>query len=436
MVTLRVTQMKTDTQVRAVKLGPKQTEKRITVQGHKGLVLQVRPSGKRWLFRWKAAGKMNHIALGSYPETSLEQARKKAFDCRARIESGLHPAPLTEKREAVITVRDLFIDWRETQLKNRKDGGKAVQRLFENYLFGQLGDRPAREVRRKDIAAVLDAARSCGVQRSVALLLSLVRQMYRFGISRELLEIDPSAMLRAADFGVRSGERDRVLTEEEIKKLASLLILSTDGKKLSGEARLKDETKVAIWLLLATGARIGELTGCHWLDVDFKMKILNIRMPDTTTKKHEQALHLSDFAMKRFRELSAMTRKKGKDPGWCWPDMRKNQTGPLCPKTITKQVGDRQRTEESRLKGRSKNTGSLALVGGKWVPHDLRRTAATLMGDMGVDPSVIEKILNHSVGNKVQRTYQRQKLVEQQKEALDLLGKKLEKLKCDGELSI
>ena len=58
---------------------------------------------------------------------------------------------------------------------------------------------------------------------------------------------------------------------------------------------------------------------------------------------------------------------------------------------------------------RSNATGALALPRGKWTPHDLRRTAATLMGDAGVSSDVIERILNHQDENRIRRTYPRRR---------------------------
>ena len=39
---------------------------------------------------------------------------------------------------------------------------------------------------------------------------------------------------------------------------------------------------------------------------------------------------------------------------------------------------------DQRMSGRSKHTNSLSLAGGKWTAHDLRRTAATMMAEMGI----------------------------------------------------
>ena len=96
-------------------------------------------------------------------------------------------------------------------------------------------------------------------------------------------------------------------------------------------------------------------------------------------------------------------------------------------KSITKQLGSRQSV--NILNNRSKNNQALVLSGGKWTQHDLRRTGATIMGDLGISPDVIEKCLNHTEENKVKRIYQRQKLEAEQANAWHILGEKIALLK-------
>src|SRR6188472_478256 len=55
----------------------------------------------------------------------------------------------------------------------------------------------------------------------------------------------------------------------------------------------------------------------------------------------------------------------------------------------------------TKVKGKVKSPGICALLGLKpFTPHDLRRTAATLAGDLGFDDSSIAKCLDHAVTKK------------------------------------
>ncbi|MGF6303424.1 MULTISPECIES: tyrosine-type recombinase/integrase [Paraburkholderia] len=66
--------------------------------------------------------------------------------------------------------------------------------------------------------------------------------------------------------------------------------------------------------------------------------------------------------------------------------------------------------------------------GGNWTPHDLRRTAATLMGELGAHGDVIEECLNHVEPSRIRRRYQRQDRSAEQREAWRLLGERLDLL--------
>jgi integrase len=103
-------------------------------------------------------------------------------------------------------------------------------------------------------------------------------------------------------------------------------------------------------------------------------------------------------------------------------------------KSINKQINDRQR--EIPMKGRSKFTDTLRLSGDHWTPHDLRRTAATIMGHCGVLSEIIERCLNHVEASKLKRTYQRQEPRQQMQEAWELLGQRLEALLSDGNVTV
>ena len=96
----------------------------------------------------------------------------------------------------------------------------------------------------------------------------------------------------------------------------------------------------------------------------------------------------------------------------------------ISPKALTKQIIDRQSL--TNKKHRTQAKGTLTLPGGRWTPHDLRRTGATIMGENGVMSEVIERCLNHKEQRKVVRTYHRQELLPERREAWRVLGDALD----------
>jgi integrase len=97
-------------------------------------------------------------------------------------------------------------------------------------------------------------------------------------------------------------------------------------------------------------------------------------------------------------------------------------------KSLAKQLSDRQRTDEGRMSGRSKSVSALVLPGGRWTPHDLRRTAASLMAGLGFSGDVIDECLNHQIESRVRRTYIRDRREADQVRAFDALGDRLAEL--------
>ncbi len=85
----------------------------------------------------------------------------------------------------------------------------------------------------------------------------------------------------------------------------------------------------------------------------------------------------------------------------------------------------RQRGAGSQVAGRTQQTSALVLAGGRWKPHDLRRTTATMMAELGALPDVIERCLNHVEPSKVRWIYQRASHARPMRDAWSLLGGRL-----------
>ena len=387
-----------------------------------GLYLRVLKSGSKvWVYRMKdSGGKTRWVDIGTYPDLSLTDARTGAARLNSKRRKGIDPIEESKAEEARsveekslkaarLNTKALFERWEKQELSKRKDKGAEARRSFTKDVFPVIGTLPAADVSRAMIANVLDTvvARDAGIIANH--LLGDLRQMYGFAISRGLVENDPTSHLKKADFGGKKVERDRVLSEDEIRELYSKLTTST----------LHEKTKIAIGIMLSTCCRVGELSKARWADIDFERR--EWRIPAVNSKNgRTHMIRLSRFAVSQLQMLNDLTC----DTEWCYPG--RNGGSHLCLKSISKQIHDRQRV--LGIKGRGKPSGALILANGLWVPHDLRRTGATMMGSLGVRPDVIEKCLNHIEQNRVQRTYQRQKLESEQAEAWRLLGERLELL--------
>jgi integrase len=396
----------------------------------KGLVLRVKPTGtKSWIFcytvpchkkKWRERKK----GLGSFKYgrndvagLTVSAARREADRLKNEVKhNGADPVEDKRKRAAEcireqagkVLVKDLFERWAATDLINRKDQGVEARRMISKDVLPFIGDLNIKDVRKGRIAEITDRLLQRGVNRMAKVVLSLTRQMFRFAVTRDLLESDPTALLSKKNIGGANVERDRVLDEDEIKELA---------KKLP-TANMTETATLAVWIVLATCCRIGELLKARWDHVDLERKYW--RIPAQNSKNNrEHIVYLSSFTVCYFTKLKELT-GVGE---WCFPASRKSDC--LCSKTVTKQITDRQRSNGG-LKNRSKQIGALKLSRGVWKPHDLRRTGATLMNALGVLPEVAERCLNHMEENKIKRIYQRYGYEAEMRQAWEKLGERLE----------
>ena len=309
------------------------------------------------------------------------------------------------KLKARVTVNDLFIRWCDTDLINRKDLNEII-RMFNKDVLPDLGDIFVEDIRKGNVSLIIGNLKKRGVNHLSRNLLKLMRQMFRFAVTYDLIEFDPTASLSIAKMTTKPTERDRTLSEIEIRAL---------NRQLPG-ANLLKSTECAIWIALSTMCRIGELSKARLIDIDFELKTWTIPKENSKNGK-AHTVYLSDFALEQFKNLISYSTNN------TWIFSNRDGTSHVCEKSITKQIGGRQ--TETILSNRSKDSQALVLSGGKWTPHDLRRTGATIMGDLGIAPDVIEKCLNHTEENKVKRIYQRQKLEAEQANAWRVLGVQL-----------
>jgi len=381
-------------------------------------------------WRYNFGGKVGQVRIGVWPRDSLKAIREKRDTLKVKITLGIDPMAEREAdrlkkqadqieakqtqitrlqelsaKDARMTVRGLFDLWQRTDLKKRQDGGSEALRAFEADVFPFIGDVAAAEVTKAHIQRIIDTMLTRGVKRMTERVFSDLRQLFGFAMDRDHIEADPTARIKKHKIG-GSVERDRVLSEAELIGFFKRLPVSG----------LVASSQCALTIQLATITRIGEVLGSRWENVDFERR--EWTLPDTKNGKRH-TVHLNDMALKQFEALRQHTGLTE----WVFP--ASSLDGPVCPKTVTKQVADRQRGDNAPMSGRSKQTDSLALVGGQWRPHDLRRTGATLMAELGVLPDVIEKCLNHTEQTKVKRIYQRAQYEAPMREAWQRLGERL-----------
>lgn len=449
-----------------------------TLREDGGIVGRVR-AGKRGvsvLFRYEfklGIDKKDH-SLGSWPKKSLAEIRAERDRMRVSVADGIDPAAARtakriERQKAVettlaeaerqrsqsLTVQDLFDEWIRNGVA-RRDGNKELRRQFEKDVLPVLGHIELRKLTNSDIHAMESKLISRGVVRTAIMTFDNFGQMLRWGDERQpwrrlLIDGNP---VNLVDMGKLipdhyEEERERRLSPDEIRQLAHILSRTRAhyaetpaGTRHRLPHPLKRETELALWICLSTLCRIGELLVAKRQHVNLQdgtWYIPRSNVKGQRQHRREYFVFLSDFARQKFTELLELSG----DSEWLFPARNKAKGDThVCKKSVSKQVGDRQTRFQNRSKplAKRRNDDSLVLSdggNGNWTPHDLRRTGATMMQELGISLDIIDRCQNHIVaGPKVRRHYLLYEYAAEKTAAWKKLGDRLAAVLSDTNASL
>jgi integrase len=177
------------------------------------------------------------------------------------------------------------------------------------------------------VANLLDSVVRRGSPVIANYLLADMRQMFEFARARQIIEANPCDGLSKAQFGGAKVERDRVLSEAEIRELLA---------KIPG-AKLQKRTEAAIWLMLSTGCRVGEISKARG-PLSIWRAGFGLIPAEVAKNTKEHRIYLVSFRRQVVRGAEANFGRFE----WVFP--AENKPGEhVCVKSITKQIGDRQR---------------------------------------------------------------------------------------------
>jgi integrase len=411
-----------------------------------GLYGIVRPvqKGVSVLFRWRFRhdGKLQDFNCGTWPRDKLSAIREARRKAETILRDGGNPNVQRKLKKLNSVAAEKFalakhaadaaafrrmdsavVEWLESKtMLDRKDKGSYLKRAFEKDILPQLGALSIADIKRGLVMdLLLNVAKRAPVMANR--IHAGLSQFFGYCVDREWMPDNPLSGTKREKIGGQERSRERILCDPTDPLKHELWELSA----ALPDARLQDSTVAALWIMLGTACRVGELLCARWDEVDLIKRVWLIPAQNAKNgNAHE--VYISDFVMCHFETLRVIS--SGSE--WCFPSTdSENHVGS---KSLTKQIRDRQRPV-SNISNRSKNTSALITSGGTWTPHDLRRTAATLMGQCGVLSEIIERCLNHTDGSKLKKIYQRNIPREQMAEAWKTLGFHLQSITIEGEKS-
>jgi integrase len=369
--------------------------KRYLVWENHGFGVRVSTTGKKnFIYSYRYDGKPRFLTLGTYPAMTLAEAYKAHAEAWKMLEQGHDPGAVAvaarrEEREAP-TVAELAAEYLERWAKPRKRSWKVDERILKKDVLPEWGRRKAKDITRREVIRLLDrvAARG-GIMANRTL--AVVRKMFNFAVSRDIIPASPCTAVQAP---APENRRDRVLTAEEIKTFW----LNLDKTPIS------EEIKLALKLQLVTAQRKGEVISSAWADFDREGGWWTIPA-EKSKNRLPHRVPLSALA----KEILAAAQTLAGDSGWVFPSLR--TTGHITPAAV-----DHALRQARPLLGLD-----------HFVPHDLRRSAASHMTSMGISRLVVSKILNH-VERGVTAVYDRHSYDQEKRQALEAWGRKLQAL--------
>jgi integrase len=242
---------------------PQRKAKKLFDKRGSGLYLVITPSGsKLWRMKYRFAGDERLLALGAYPDVTLERARRKANDARAQLADGIDP--VEQRRAQRSAAADSFEIVAREWLKKFADRwtvgtAQTKQRRLEMHVFPRLGRRPVREITASDLLGVIKRVDDAGNHDTARRVHQLCGEILRYAVATDRAERDPSGDLRGAFAPVNTISRAAATDPEHVAAILQMCDAYT------GYA----VTRCALRLAPLVFVRPGELRQAEWSEIDF-----------------------------------------------------------------------------------------------------------------------------------------------------------------------
>lgn len=354
--------------------------------GH-GLYLHVKTnSAKYWRLAYRFNNKQKTLALGVYPDVSLQEAREKASEAKKLLKDGIDPSEYKKKIksssddsfQAIAT--EWFIKQQATWVESHT---KDVKRRLEKDIYPKIGQLP---IGRITSIQVLDVVRVIEKRQATDLahrVLGVCGQVFRYAVSSGKLVSDPTRDLKGA-LTPHVQKHQNAINPKELPKLMK----DIDTYDNFGDL----QTKIALHMLAHTFVRTGELIKATWDEFDFEKCMWKI--PANRMKmKREHMVPLTPQVialLKLLKELSY------------------NSDYVFAGRNSQKHI--------------SNNTLLFALYKlgykGKMSGHGFRALASTVLNENGYRADIIERQLAHLDGNSVRAAYNRAEYMKERTEMM------------------
>jgi integrase len=360
--------MLTDSKLRCLK----PHDRLYKINDRDGLYVAVTPAGSiSFRYNYLLNGRQETITFGRYGAggITLAEAREQLIEAKKMIAAGKSPAREKAREKAHVKCAETFGAWAEKWLRGYQmaDSTRDMRRAVYNRELKPFTNRKLTEITHEDLRMLTNTIVDRGAPATAVHVREIVMQVYRWAIERGQKIENPAEMVKPKAIA-RFEPRDRALTPDEIGLMYQYIERIGTSPSIRAAARL----------LLLTMVRKSELTNAKWSEISFTEAVWTIPK-ERMKRRNPHNVYLSRQALDLF--IALKTFAGGSNyvlPSRYNPDM------PMSSATLNQVLTLTYRLAQKEGK-------PLA----KFGPHDLRRTASTLLHEAGYNTDWIEKCLAH-----------------------------------------
>ncbi len=371
--------MLTDTALKNLK----SKDKTYKIADRDGMYAQVKTTGTIvFRFDYRLHGRRETLTLGQYGRDgiTLSEARERCIDARKAVKAGQSPAQEKQREKRRLSTARTFGEWGEQYFKEAKiaQSTKEMRRhIYDRDIAPTWKNRLLSEVAPDDLRALCSRVKERGAPATAIHVRDIVKQIFVFAIlqgDKVLNPADSVAPSSIATFEIR----DRALTPSEIR-IAFRLI---------ERVATMPTIRLGLKLILLTMVRKSELLEATWNEFDFENRVWSI--PKERMKKSKpHNVYLSDQSI----DILIALKTCAGNSRYLLPS-RYDADEPMCRvvfNRVTAAIAKIARDDDLPL--------------APFTVHDLRRTASTLLNEVGFNSDWIEKCLAHEHGRTVRGVY-------------------------------
>lgn len=372
-----------------------------------GLYLLLNPSGSKWWrFDYRYNGKRKTLSMGTYPETSLADARQKRDAARKQLQAGIDPGVQRKVEKAIGVGRAansfavIAEEWFATRYDLAETTRGKVRWMLDDLSLPWIGTRPIGEIDSPEMLTVLRRVESRGHLETAQRLKSVCSQVFRYAVATGRAQRDPTADLCGALKTPKTRHHASITDPAKVGEL----LRAIDG--FGGTFTVLCALKLAPLVFV----RPGELRKAEWSEFDLSEGMWTI--PAERMKMREKHfVPLSRQAVTILRDLQPLTgRHKLVFPG------ARRLTEPMSENAVTAALR------------------RLGFDGDVMTGHGFRSMASTLLHEMGYNPDWIERQLAHAERNKIRAAYNYAQHLHERKHMMQAWADYLDGLRAGGKV--